>query len=138
MSLFSRKNRLRVQSFLLKLINNNSPALKARLDGPRLDSRVNLVVVVVVVPIDGDRLQTDRTFTAVTKDFSNNGVSVVVDQPFGFNGAILGFRFEGEMTFLRAETKHLDPMGGGLHQLGFHLTEIVSSSDYPELESLKL
>ena len=40
-----------VQSFVLKLVNNNSPRLTARLEGPRLDSRVNLVLVVLIVPV---------------------------------------------------------------------------------------
>ena len=42
------------------------------------------------------------------------------------------------MTFVRAEGKHLTPMGGGFFQLGFRLTEIVSAADYPELDSLPI
>lgn len=43
MPLFSKKKDLAVQSFVLKLVNNHCPGLKAHLDGPRNDSRVNLV-----------------------------------------------------------------------------------------------
>ena len=39
------------------------------------------------------------------------------------------------MTFLRAQAKHLDPMGGGFYQLGFQLIEIILPGDYPELEA---
>ena len=49
---------------------------------------------------------------------------------------ILGFRFEGEMTFVRATARHLSPMGGGFYQLGFYLQEVVSLGDYPELEMM--
>ena len=43
---------------------------------------------------------------------------------------------DGEMAFVRAEAKHLNPMGGGFFQLGFRLLEVVSAGDYPGLESV--
>ena len=71
----------------------------------------------------------------MTKEFSNTGVAVVLDEPQALDQAILGFRFEGQMTFLLAEAKHLNPMGGGFYQSGSRLLEVVSPGDYPELES---
>jgi hypothetical protein len=136
MPMFSRKKDFGVQSFVLKMVNNNCPELKALVEGPRLDTRVNLVVVVMVVPLENKRLQIRRTFTAVTKEFSNNGVSVVLDRPIELHEVILGFRFEGEMTFIRADAKHLEPMGGGFYQLGFKLKAVVNSGDQPELSAL--
>ena len=138
MSLFSKRKDLAVQSFVLKLVNNNSPRLMARRDGPRLDNRVNLVLVVLIVPVETDRPRASRAFTALTKDFSNTGVAVVFKGPEELDQAILGFRFEGQMTFVRAQAKHRHPMGGGFHQLGFQMLEIVSPNDYPELASLSL
>ena len=138
MSLFSSRKDLAVQNFVLKLVNNNCPGLKSHLEGPRVDSRVNLVVVVMIIPIQEQKLQLPRTITAVTKDFSNTGVSVVLDQPCQVDEAVLGFCFEGEMTFVRGQAKHRDPVGGGFHQLGFQLFEIVSPGEYPELASMSL
>jgi hypothetical protein len=40
------------------------------------------------------------------------------------------------MVFLLAEARHLAPMGGGLSQVGFQLLEVVSTGDYPGLESV--
>lgn len=136
MSLFSKRKDLAVHSLVLKLVNTHCPKLTAMLEGPRQDSRVNLTVVAVIIPIEGGQLQVGRAFTAVTKEFSNNGVGLVLNEPLGLDWAILGFRLEGQMEFVRAQAKHLDPMGGGFHQIGFHLTEVVSSADYPELKSL--
>jgi hypothetical protein len=136
MPLFSKKKDLSVTSFLLKLVNNNCPGLTALLEGPRNDSRVNLVMVVMIIPLEGKNLESRRAFTAVTKEFSCTGVAVVLDRPQPLDKAILGFRFEGEMTFVRAEAKHINPMGGGFYQLGFQLQEVISLGDYPELESL--
>jgi hypothetical protein len=138
MSLFAKRKDLRVQTLILKLVNNNCPELRALLEGPRADSRVNLVVVALVVPLKDGRLQVHRAFAAVTKEFSGSGVGIVVDQPPGFDEAVLGFQFDGEMVYMRGRTKHFDPLGGGFHQLGFQLLEVVSPIDYPQLKPMCL
>ena len=138
MRLFSENKELGVQSFLLKLVNNNCSGLEAMVEGPRLDGRVNLVVVTAVIPIEKRRPQTAKSFYAVTKEFSTTGVSIVLDGPVGLDEVILGFRWEGEMKFLRGTAKHLDPIGGGFYQLGFQMTETVSTGDYPELQSVDI
>ena len=133
MSLFTKKREIGVQSFILKLVNNNCPELLALMEGPRMDSRVNLTVVVAVVPVEKKKPQINQAFTAVTKEFSSNGVALVLSEPLGLDYAILGFRFEGRMIFVRAQAKHLNPMGGGFYQLGFQMLEVVSLADYPQL-----
>jgi len=136
MPLFTKNREIAVQSFILKLVNNNCPELLALIEGPRIDSRVNLTVVVAVVPVEKKEPQIDQTFTAVTKEFSNNGVALVLSEPLGLDHAILGFRFEGQMVFVRAQAKHLNPMGGGFYQMGFRLLEMVSVADYPQLKAV--
>lgn len=136
MPLFRKNTTAKVQSFILKLVNSNCPELRAMMEGPRTDSRVNLVVVVTIVPLENSRPQIDKAFTAVTMEFSNLGVGVVLDRPRRLHEALLGFCFLEEMTFVRAEAKHVTPIGGGFFQLGFRLTEVVSPADYPGLESV--
>ena len=75
MPLFAKRKDDEVKSFVLKLVNNNCPGLTAFREGPRIDSRVNLVVVVMVIPVDDGQIQVRKAFTAVTKEFSNTGVS---------------------------------------------------------------
>ena len=136
MSLFAKRKDEAVRSFVLKLINNNCPGLEAFKKGRRMDSRVNLMLVVTIIPVVDGQIQVRNAFAAVTREFSNTGVSVVLDQPQGLDQAVIGLRFEGQLTFLLGEVKHLDPMGGGFYQMGFQLTEVVSPADYPELESI--
>ncbi|MCE5302022.1 MAG: hypothetical protein LLF97_02805 [Planctomycetaceae bacterium] len=138
MNLFSKRKDLRAQNFLLKLVNNHCQGRAALLDDVRTDSRVNLTLVVWIVPIENGQLQFKQAFTAVTKEFSCTGAAVVLDRQRGLDQAILGFFFEGEMVFLRAQAKHLNPMGGGFFQLGFQVLELVSTGDYPELASIGL
>lgn len=136
MSLFTKNKVAPVKSFIIKLVNNNCPELKALIEGPRRDNRVNMTVVVMVIPLEGKVLQVGQSLMAVTKEFSSTGVAVVLDHPRGMDEAVLGFRFEGEMTYIRAQAKHLSPIGGGFYQLGFELEEIVSAGDYPRLKSM--
>lgn len=138
MPLFSKRKDRAVQSFMLKLVNNNCPGSTDYPVGPRANSRVNLVMVVMIIPLHDHKLQLPKTIRAVTKDFSNTGLSVVLDHPYPMDQVVLGFCFEGKMTFIEAKAKHRDPMGGGFHQLGFQLLNVVSSGDYPELQSIVL
>ncbi|MDZ7615627.1 MAG: hypothetical protein U1E05_01400 [Patescibacteria group bacterium] len=136
MSLFSRKRDREVQSFLLKVVNNNCQELRALMDGPRAESRVPLVGVVLVVPIVKDELVLGQAFTAITKELSTEGMSLILSEPRGLDEVIVGVRWEGDMTYLRAKAKHLNPIGGGFFQLGLHVTAIACRGDYPQLESV--
>lgn len=136
MPLFTRNKKIGVHSFVLKVVNNNCPELESMHEGPRLDSRVNLTVVVLIVPMENGEPQVEQAFTAVTKEFSGTGVAVVLNEPRGPDEVILGFRWEGEMIFVHAKARHLNPLGGGFYQLGFHLTEMAHPGDIPQLRSL--
>jgi hypothetical protein len=139
MALFSRKKEFAVQGFVLKLLNTNCGELQqARIDGPRLDGRVNLTVVVMIVPIEKGELCIQQGFAAVTKEFSSAGVAVVLDGPLGLDDVFLGFRLPGGITWLRARAKHLSPMGGGFFQLGFRLLEKICNEDYPQLQEVAI
>ena len=96
MTLFARNKELGVQSFIMKLVNNNCPELKALIEGPRADRRVNLMVVVKVIPVRKGRLIVPEAFNAVTKEFSGAGVGVVIDKPQGPQEAVIAFHFDGE------------------------------------------
>jgi hypothetical protein len=138
MSLFSPNKEFKVRGLVLKLINTHCPALRTKVNDTRIDNRVNLAVVVIVIPLNNGQIQADKAFKTVTKDFSSTGLAMVLDQPLGIEQAILGFRMGGEMAYVRAEARHLNPMGGEFFQLGFRLLEVVSAGEYPGLETLSL
>ncbi len=138
MPLFSKNKKHEVQSFILKLVNNNCPELEALIEGPRLDGRVPMVVVTLVIPVENNRPQVGQVFAAITKEFSTTGLSLVLSEPRGLDDVVFGFRWEARMTFVRGKAKHLNPMGGGFYQLGFRMDEVINVGDYPELEGLHL
>ena len=136
MSLFARNKELGVQSFIVKLVNNNCPELKALIEGPRGDRRVNLTFPVAVIPVQRGRLLVKQAFHALTKEFSGAGVGVIFDKPQGPEEVVLGFHFDGETTFLRGNARHLDPLGGGFFLAGYKLTDVVRVHEHPELRSI--
>ncbi|OHB82386.1 MAG: hypothetical protein A2V98_14925 [Planctomycetes bacterium RBG_16_64_12] len=136
MPIFSRKREQEVQRFILKVVNNNSSELEALIEGPRLEGRVRLSIVVLLIPVKKNRPVIQRTFAAVTKEFSTSGLAVVVDTTRAPEECIVGFRWEREMRFVRAEARHLNPMGAGFYQLGLQLIRMVDPSEFPELESV--
>jgi hypothetical protein len=138
MALFARKKESAVQSFLVSLLNENCRALRDCVDGPRMEKRVNLTLVLAVVPMERGKPAVRKTFYATTKEFSTCGVALVVDQPCGIDEALLGFRRKGSMVWIRAKARHLHPLGGGFFQLGFRLVERLESSEFEELETIPL
>ena len=130
----NRNKTLGVQNMVLKIINNNCPELKALIEGPRRDKRVNLSLVVLIVPLEDGELQVDNAFYAVTRELSSNGVGIILSQQRALDEVVLGFRLQGEMPFVCATAKHLNAMGNGFYHLGLEMTETVPISKYPELQ----
>jgi len=108
------------------------------MDGPRSESRVPMVGVVLVIPMVNDEPAIGQAFTAITKEVSTTGMSLVLSEPRGLDEVIVGVRWEGDMTYLRAVAKHLNPLGGGFFQLGLRVTSLAHPSDYPQIESLSV
>jgi hypothetical protein len=134
---FTRNKKQAVSNFVLKLINNNCTDVMQLQDGPRSESRVNLAVVVLIIPIAGKKkVDTSRAFHAVTKDFSSTSVSVTVDSPRPVDDAIIAFRYEGEMHYAVGKARHSTPIGGGFYQIGFQLESMVQPLDYAGLSDM--
>jgi hypothetical protein len=137
-SLFAKKDKdkkVGVQSFVLKLVNTNCRDLRDVGDGPRVENRVPLVLVTMVVPFR-DRPLAAEAFATVTIEFTTSGLSVLMHGLCPYEKVVLAFRNEGTMHYLLAETKHLNPLGAGMFQLGLQLVEILRAADYPELQSV--
>lgn len=136
MPFLARRKEQEVQSFIIKVVNNNCSELEALIDGPRLEGRVRLSIVVLIIPMEGGQPAVHRTFAAVSKEFSSTGISLILEGAQAPDDMIVGFRWEGAMTFVRAEARHLSPMGAGFYQLGLQLIRVVRPAEYPALERL--
>ena len=105
-------------------------------DGPRIEQRVNLSVPVVVVPVHKGVPDPANALVTVTREFSTGGCSIAVAHPHVPKEAVIILRSLGKPAFIFAESKHLDPMGGGFFQCGYQLTKVFDASNYPEMQAL--
>ncbi|NQT36529.1 MAG: hypothetical protein HQ581_03515 [Planctomycetes bacterium] len=104
--------------------------------GPHVESRVNMTVVVLVIPLRDRKPVVEGVFAAVSQDFSPSSASLVLDEPRALEEMILGFCFQSGIHFVHAEVTHLNPMGAGFYHLGVNITQVLEPADYPELESI--
>ena len=91
MSLFRRDKSRAVRNFVLNLVNRKSLDSRRLGRGPRSESRVNLTMVVTVVPLENHGPRVDKSLVTVTKEFSSTGVSVVLAEPRSLDDVILVF-----------------------------------------------
>jgi hypothetical protein len=133
----TRKKKQVVQGVLLKIVNNHCAELEALAEGPRGERRVRLTMVVLVIPMVDGHPMLQKTFAAVTKEFSTSGLSVVIREPRALDEVILAFRWDSDMKFLKAKAAHLNPMGAGFYSLGLQATEVVPLCDYPVLADVR-
>ena len=63
---------------------------------------------------------------ALTKDFSDRGLALVLPQPFRAVDVVVGL-WLGSPRFVLAEVRQNAALGGGFWQLGIEITELVDS-----------
>ena len=91
----------------------------------------------LVIPVVKKELKLPQLFPAITKEFSTNGLSLIINPGRTLDEVVLGFRWESDMRFVRAKVKHASPMGAGFFQMGFRVTELLHVGDYPQLADLR-
>ena len=140
MLLFSKNKtkQIEVQRLLTKIINSHSRSLDALREGPRGELRVDLAMVVIVVPSVEGRPDRDQAFATVTREVSSVGMSLVLSERLEGRELFLVLDVQGEMKYVRAEIRHQGPLGAGLFNAGVQLTELLTIGDYPELRPLKI
>ena len=140
MLLFSKNKtkQIEVQRLLTKIINSHSRSLDALREGPRGELRVDLAMVVIVVPSVEGRPDRDQAFATVTREVSSVGMSLVLSERIEGRELFLVLDVQGEMKYVRAEIRHQGPLGAGLFNAGVQLTELLNVGDYPELRPLKI
>lgn len=135
----SRGKERRVQGLLVKIVNSHCSELRNRIEGPRLEGRVNLTLAVQVVPLnERQKPCVDRVFATVTREFSTSGLSIVVEHPIDFDKTLIGITEGGELYFVRGSVRHQDPLGAGFWHVGLKLHEIIARCDLPELAHLSI
>lgn len=139
-----RKKEQEVQRNILRLLNNHRAELDFSIDEARVEQRANLTVAALLVPSKDGKPIIEESFAAVTKDFSSNGISLIVREQFPYGELILGLPqgedapSESELSFIHCKVRHQKPLTEGIVQLGVQLRLLLDRDEYPELAALRL
>jgi hypothetical protein len=142
---FSRQKRdNRLRTFLARAIDLTNPHLPP-IDGEtRVFDRYNRTIPVLLTPWEKGGPVIGESATAVTKDISDQGLSVILRQPYRCVDVVVGFWLPESRhiaagsgpTFVLGEVRQHAQIGGGYWQLGISFTELLKPSYTSELELL--
>jgi hypothetical protein len=68
----------------------------------------------------------------ITKDFSDNGLSLVLTKPFEQEKIVCGL-WTGNPVFLSGIVRQVQPFGGGFWLAGVEFTELLANNQVPKL-----
>jgi hypothetical protein len=137
-----RENQLR--SFLARAIDLTNPQLAPTDGETRVFDRYNRTIPVLVTPWERGGPVIGESASAVTKDLSSQGVSVILQQPYRCVDVVVSFWLpesphiasSNGPTFVLGEVRQNAQIGGGYWQLGISFAELLQVSDRRELELL--
>jgi hypothetical protein len=131
----TRRRLGKVRGFLRQLVDLTSPNAPP-LDGEsRSEGRSNRSLPVLLAPWEHGEAVVDESTYAVTKDFSERGLSLTLPQPFKADEVVVGVWLESP-RFVLGEIRQNTPLGGGFWQLGVELSDFLDMAEYPQLRSL--
>lgn len=133
MYLFSpRKKQLDVQRLLRRAIDRSLPNKTPTRGDHRREGRSNRTLVVQIVPVVNGVLDVAAATAAITKNLSSDGVGLVVTSPPRAKQLVIGFLLDGQPLQLLGRVQNIVALGGGFHQIGVALKEIVKPDAFPQ------
>jgi hypothetical protein len=124
-----------IQTFLRRLLDVTCPAVPPLEGERRRRERIQRVIPVLLLPWERNRPMVEEVSSALTKDFGDCSVAVVLNQPFRSEEAVVGIWLEGP-NYLQGVVEQNSPMGGGFWQIGITFERMLPVGDYPELDRL--
>lgn len=131
----TRKRLCEVRDFVRQLVDLTSPNLPPLEGEARTENRSNRALPALLVPWENGQPVVDESTYAITKDFSDRGLALVLQQPFKSVLVVVGLWLESP-RFALAEVRQNVPLGGGFWQIGVELTELLDSAKSPQVQSL--
>lgn len=129
-----RKQQQQVAALIRRLIDTNTPNLYFSEETNRTSERVARCLPSLVANRTSDRLANPVPLFAMTRDFSDNGVSMIVSQEIDWTEVYCGFVLDVPRILLGV-VQRKRYFGGGMYELGIELTAIDTSAEL--LESLR-
>jgi hypothetical protein len=131
----TRKRLCEVREFLRHLVNLTTPNLPPLEGDSRSETRSNRALPALLTPWEHGQPVVDESTYALTKDFSDRGLALVLQQPFKSVEVVVGLYLESP-RFVLGEVRQNVPLGGGYWQIGVELTDFLDAAEYPQVQSL--
>jgi hypothetical protein len=131
------KKQVDVHSLLRRAIDASSPNLLPPDGELRWDSRSNRTFPLVLAPWVDERALVAEAVTALSKNLSSQGLTVLLAEPIEAEQLVVGLWLDSQAYFLLGDVRHRTPLGGGYWQLGIELSRRLTSTEYGSLDKLE-
>lgn len=139
-SFSSRKKNVDFQRYIRRLIDLTSPNRGSSASMERCENRNNRTIPVLLCPWEQRTPLVSKAVVAITKDFTDRGVGLILSHPFDAKNVVIGICHEEatakEPLFFLGARRTSNPIGGGFWLFGVELTEFMNETWRTELEPL--
>ena len=129
---FEPKKTPHVQSHVRRILDLTVPNWSPDLERDRAEDRTIRVIPALLCAWERDAPVVDQHAFVLTRDFSSEGVGVILNSPFRDRELLLGFRLGEEVMhepwFFLGTAQHLRRFGGGYWTMGVQLREFVGAT----------
>jgi hypothetical protein len=142
---FGQKNKqVEVRDLLRRITDLSTPNLSPMEGEARSDNRYNRTFPVLLAPMIDGQIVVDEATSALTKDFSDRGIALVLHQPLHAETVLVGLVLTHERDDLETLQTHYAsgtvrqsvPLGGGFWQLGVELSALVDPERLEHFDEL--
>jgi hypothetical protein len=129
----SRKPKLELQPFMLRLINRCGAGRATVCEDRRLETRTKINLGVLLIPMCGECPEVDAAFTVVTKDISSTGLAVMTDRPLSAEEVLIRLPGDAGMRLVRATVRNCQQLGCGWIVYNFSVVELLDEKKFPDI-----
>ena len=129
----SRKPKLELQPFMLRLINRCGAGRAMACEDNRLETRTNINLGVLMIPMCGECPELDAAFTVVTRDISSIGLAVMIDRPLSAEEVLIRLPGDSGMRLVRATVRNCQQLGCGWIVYNLNVAELLDEKKFPDI-----
>ncbi len=122
-----REKQQRVWQTIRRIVDLSTPNAATDETSDRHWQRYNRCIPIGCVPMIGEDIDESTIFFGATKDFSDNGVSLIASQWVNCEQIVCGF-WQDDLTLLQGAVRRVKEFGGGLHEIGVEFSQLIEAA----------
>lgn len=123
-----RQKQQRVWRSIRRIIDMRSSRDVLEQDNRRIHNRFRRYLPVAFFPAHQDEVEATHCVYGITKDFSDNGLSLILKSEVPDGIGVCGFWLDEPIMFAAVVRREV-PFGGDMVELGIELTEVIDSRE---------